>query len=101
MLTKKHRLWRTYFYESIGLKRSIRVFHRRSLMFSAHWYLSISLSIESLSTIKSPAAAGGERECTDKKRVRQTETMEQINRKINSSENGNGHAMITPSLQPI
>lgn len=70
----KHKVWRTYFYESIELKRSIKVFHRRSLMFSVRWYLSISLSIESLSTIKSPAAAGGgggERECTDKKREAQ------------------------------
>lgn len=40
-------------------------------MFSGHLYLSISLSIESLSTIKSPAAAGGKRECTDKKREAQ------------------------------
>lgn len=103
---KKHKLWRTYFYESIGLKRSIKVFHRRSLMFSGHWYLSISLSIESLSTIKSPAAAGGKRECKEKKKERSTEsqateTMEQIKGTINSSENGNGHAMIPLCLQQI
>ena len=58
---KKQKLWRTYFYEFKGLKRSIKVFQRMSLMLSAHWYLSISLSIESLSTIMSPAAAGGKR----------------------------------------
>lgn len=68
---QKHKVGRTYFYNSMRLKRSIKVFHRRSLMFSGHWYLSISLSIESLSTIKSPAAAGGKRECTDKKREAQ------------------------------
>lgn len=69
---KKH--WRTYFYGSIGLKRNIKVFHRRSLMFSGHWYLSISLSIESLCTIKSPAAAGGKRECKTKKREKHRES---------------------------
>lgn len=71
-------------------------------MFSGQWYLSISLSIESLSTIKSPAAAGGKRECTDKKKEahsQATKTREQINRKINNSENGNDHAMIPLSLQ--
>lgn len=76
-------------------------------MFSGHWYLSISLSIESLSTIKSPAAAGG-RECKEKKEKKErstesqaTETMEQIKGTINSSENGNGHAMIPLCLQQI
>lgn len=90
----------TYFYESMRLKRSIKVFHRRSLMFSGHWYLSISLSIESLSTIKSPAAAGGGKKRVYRQKERSTEsqateTMEQINR------NGNGHAMIQQSLQQI
>lgn len=76
-------------------------------MFSGHWYLSISLSIESLSTIKSPAAAGGKRECKEtKKKERSTEsqareTMEQIKRTVNGSENGNGHAMIPLYLQQI
>lgn len=69
-------------------------------MFSGHRYLSISLSIESLSTIKSPAAAGGESERRKKKNREKhkesgnNETMEQINRKINSSGNGKAHAMI-------
>lgn len=74
-------------------------------MFSGHWYLSISLSIESLSTIKSPAAAGGKRECTEKKErsteSQATETMEQTNEKINSSGNGNGRAMISLCLWQI
>lgn len=43
-------------------------------MFSGHWYLSISLSIESLSTIKSPAAAGGKKECTQTKREKHRES---------------------------
>lgn len=68
---KKHKVWKNYFYESIRLKRSIKFFHRRNGMFSGHWYLSISLSIESLSVFKSPAAAGERRECTDKKREAQ------------------------------
>ncbi len=67
-------------------------------MFSGHGYLSISLSIESLSTIKSPAAAGGKRECTESQA---TETMEQINRRKNSNENGNGDEMISVCLQQI
>lgn len=84
----------------MGLKRSIKIFHRRSLMFSGHWYLSISLSIESLSTIKSPAAAVGKRVHRQKERSTEsqaTETMEQIN----CSENGNGHAMVALCLEQI
>lgn len=51
-------------------------------MFSVHLYLSISLSIESLSTIKSPAAAGGKRVHRQKEKSiesQATQTMEQIN----------------------
>lgn len=70
-------------------------------MFSGHWYLSISLSIESLSTIKSPAAAGGERVHGKKNREAQRVRQQRQWRKINSSENGNGHAMISMYLQQI
>lgn len=70
-------------------------------MFSVHLYLSISLSIESLSTIKSPAAAGGKRECTDKKRKALRVRQHRQWSKLTAVKNGNGHAMIPLCLQKI
>lgn len=46
-------------------------------MFSGCWYLAISLSIESLSKIKSPVAAGGNRVHRKKKTEREAETVRQ------------------------
>lgn len=59
-------------------------------MFSGHWYLSISLSIESLSTIKNPAAAGGKKRVHRQKkreaqRVRQQRQWSKLTGKLTAA----------------
>lgn len=69
-------------------------------MFSGYRYLSISLSIESLSTIRvQPQREESAQTKREKHRESGNRDNEQINRTINSSENGNGHAVIPLSRQ--